>query len=260
MAPVIGITTQTIRRAKWYKQVRDLGFQAIEINRRNSKLHLNLYFLEKVKRYVEGLDLSLHTGTSGIFQTHESFTQANLAILAAEVGVCRVLGAEQLILHLNDGFLSPENKRRLREVFCYAWDSGVDVLYESNSILVADYAYDVLESFPELGYVLDLGHLNTGRGTGRLGCDMEEFIRQVRERTVYVHASNNSGQCDEHCGLENGTLDWRRVLDMLDLSKIKKIIIEVRYMEMVDNSRKELRRYLGGDLPAQRYYVVGSRF
>ena len=260
MAPIIGITTQTIRRAKWYKQVQDLGFRAIEINRRNSKLHLNLYFLEKVKKYVEGFDLSLHTGTAGIFQDHESFTKANLAILTAEVDVCRVLGADQLVLHLNDGFMSPENKRRLGEVFAYARDMGVEILYESNSMLVADYAYDVLESFPDLGYVLDLGHLNAGHGTGRLGCDLERFVRQVRDRTVYVHASNNSGSCDEHCGLENGTLDWRHVLDLLDLEKVRKIIIEVRYMEMVENSRQELLRYLEGDLPVPRYYVVGSRF
>lgn len=36
------------------------------------------------------------------------------------------------------------------------------MLYESNSALFADYAYDVLESFPELGYVLDLERLNAG--------------------------------------------------------------------------------------------------
>ena len=258
MAPVVGITTQIIRKAKWYKYIRELGFDAIEINRRNSKLHFNLYFLEKVKRYTKGFDLSIHSGTAGIFQPYESFTKANLSVLIAEVDVCRILGARQFVFHLNDGILSSENKKRLKPVMAYAADLGVEAMYESNSSLVADYAYDVLESFPELGYVLDLGHLNNGYRNGKLGCEIDEFIRQVKNRVVYVHASNNSGECDEHHGLEDGTLDWRRVLDMLDFSKILKIIIEVRYMEMVENSREELMRYLEGDFPAQEYRVMGS--
>jgi sugar phosphate isomerase/epimerase len=42
---------------------------------------------------------------------------------------------------------------------------------------------------------------------------------------VYVHASGNSGRGDEHLGLGDGTLDWRHVLDMLDLSRILEIIL-----------------------------------
>jgi len=259
VAPVVGITTQIIRHAKWYKYIQGLGFDAVEINRQNSKLHFNLYFLEKVKRYTEGFDLSIHSGTAGIFQPYESFTRANLAILIAEVDMCHFLGAQQFVFHLNNGILSPENKKRLKQVISYAADLGVDMLYESNSVLVADYAYDVLDSFPELGYVLDLGHLNNGYGNGKLGCEIHEFVRQVKNRVVYVHASNNSGKHDEHNGLENGTLDWRQVLDMLDLLRILKIIIEVRHVEMVENSRKELMQYLGGDIPAQVYHIMGSR-
>ena len=244
MVPSIGITTQIIQRSKWYKYIREIGFKTIEINRQNSKLHFNLYFLEKIKRYLDGFDLSLHSGTAGIFQETESFTRANLAVLTAEIDLCRFLGARQFVFHLNDGILSPENKNRLKEVISFAADQGVDMLYESNSALVADDAYDILESFPRLGYVLDLGHLNVGYGRGTLRCETDEFIRRVKNRVVYVHASNNSGQRDEHNGLEDGTLDWRHVLDMLDLSKILKIIIEVRYVEMVENSRKELMRFL----------------
>ena len=244
MNQVVGFTTEIIRQAKWYKYVRELGFEAVEINRQNSKLHFNLYFLEKVKRYTKGLDLSVHSGTAGIFQPHEPFTLANLSTLAAEVDVCHILGARQLVFHLNDGFLAPENKERLREVIRHADDLGVAMLYESNCAMVAEYAWDVLESFPEIGYVLDLGHLNNGHGSGKLGCEIDEFVGRVKDRVVYVHASNNSGTRDEHGGLSDGTLDWRSVLDMLDWSRIMKIILEVRFMEMVESSRKDLTDYL----------------
>ena len=260
MTPIVGITTQVIPQDKWYKYVGELGFDAIEINRQNSKLHFNLFFLEKVKRYLEGFDLSVHSGTSGIFQPFDTFTTANLATLTAEVDVCRYLGARQFVFHLDNGFLSSENKKRLKQVISYGVDLGVDMLYESNSTLVGDYAYDILESFPELGYVLDLGHLNNGYGSGKLGCEIDEFIRQVKNRVVYVHASNNSGQRDEHNGLEDGTLNWRHVLDMLDFSKIMKIIVEVRCLDMVEDSRLDLIRYLAGDFPAQKLIALGSRY
>ncbi|MGD8564135.1 MAG: TIM barrel protein [Desulfarculaceae bacterium] len=257
MNPAIGITSQIIHQAKWYKHIHELGFKVVEINRQNSKLHFNLFFLEKIKRYMQGIDLSIHSGTAGIFQTYESFTQANLSILTAEIDVCRFLGARQFVFHVNDGFISKDDKKRLKEVISYAADAGVKMLYESNSTLVADYAFDVLESFPELGYVLDLGHLNNGYGRGKLGCALDDFVGQVRDRVLYVHASNNSGQRDEHIGLEDGTLDWRHVLDMLDFSKIVKIIIEVRHTDMVEASTTALMRYLDQDLLALKYRAVG---
>lgn len=258
MNPAVGVTTQVIRKSKWYKVIQDLGFDVIEINRQNSKLHFDLYFLEKVRRYMEGYDLSIHSGTSGIFQECETFTRANLAVLRAEIDECRILGARQFVFHITDGFLSPENKKKLRRVISYAADVGVEMLYESNNALVAEYAYDILGSFPELGYVLDLGHLNNGYGRGRLGCGIDEFVRRVKHRVVYVHASNNSGRQDEHNGIEEGTLDWRHVLDMLDMDQISKIIIEVRNLERVETSRQALIGYfVGRDLAGQERLAVG---
>lgn len=242
----IGVTTQVISQAKWYKHVGQFGLGTIEINRQNSKLHFNHHALLKVKGYLEGYGLSLHSGTAGMFQPNDAFTRANLAVLAAEIEVCRFLGARQLVFHLGDGFLSAVEKSRLGDIIAHAESLGVEMLYESNSALTADYAYDVLGSFPTLGYVLDLGHLNNGHGLGRLGCPMEEFVGRVGSRVSYAHASNNSGLRDEHVGLDRGTLDWRGVLDLLDMSRISKIIIEVRHAGMVEESAAALRQYLVG--------------
>jgi sugar phosphate isomerase/epimerase len=192
---------------------------------------------------MKGYDLSIHSGASGIFQPIESFTQANLAVLTAEIDICKMLGVNQFVFHLNDGILSPENKKRLRAVVAHATDRGVQMLYESNSVLVAEDAYDILESFPQLGYVLDLGHLNNGYGCGKLGCEISEFIHQVRNRVIYIHASNNYGKHDEHNSLDDGNLDWRNVLDQLKMSNISKIIIEVKELGMVESSRRALCDY-----------------
>ncbi|MBI5522193.1 MAG: TIM barrel protein [Desulfarculus sp.] len=245
MTPEIGFTTQVIRKAKWYKYVYEFGLNTIEINRHNSKLHFNQYFLEKVKKYLRGFNLSIHSGTAGIFDDNDSFTRANLAILYAELEICKFLGAKQLIFHLNDGYLDNHNKQKLKSVLSHSNDYGIEMLFESNSNLVADYAYDTLESFPDMGYVLDLGHLNNGNSNKKLGCAVDDFIKNVRDRVVYVHASNNNGYRDEHNDLENGTLEWRSILDMLDITRVKKIIIEVSHSHMVENTLNILKSYFG---------------
>jgi sugar phosphate isomerase/epimerase len=240
----IGITTQIIRRSKWYKDIKVLGFNTIEINRQNSVLYCNLYFLEKIKRYTRGCALSLHSATKGIFQDRRSFTEANLAMLLAEVDMCNILEAPQLVFHLTDGILEKGCKKKLGDIIDYASDHGVRMMYEPNSHMVADHSYDILETFPKIGYALDLGHLNCALCGSTLGCDMEQFIRQIRERVEYLHVSNNNGLRDEHISLGEGTLKWRRVLDLLNLSNVTKMIIEVRSMDRVEPTLRDLSDYL----------------
>jgi sugar phosphate isomerase/epimerase len=245
--PFLGATSQLIDSSKWYKDVGGLGVDAIEINRRHSKLHFNVYFLDKVKRYLQGTNVSVHSATTGIFQELESFTQAELATLQAEVDVARFLGAHEVVFHLNGGALMHEDhKERLAQIINYGKERGVDLIYESDTVLQADQTCEVLEAFSDVGYALDLGHLNNGYRRNLLGCDIDEFISRVRERIVYIHSNNNCGTVDEHKGVNDVSLDWRRVLGMLDMRRIKKIIIEVCSIEYLKDTQDELRDYLAG--------------
>jgi hypothetical protein len=63
-------------------------------------------------------------------------------------------------------------------------------------------------------------------------------------RTGVIHANNNCGTVDEHKGLNDGSLDWRGVLCLLDIRRIKKIIIEVCSIEYLKDTQDELRDYL----------------
>jgi sugar phosphate isomerase/epimerase len=242
--PVIGATSQVIRPSKWYKSATQLGFDALEINRRDSKLHLSTFFLEKIKRYLRGLDISVHSATTGIFQELDSFSQAELATLQAEVDVCRILRANELIFHVNANRLDTKQSRKLRPVIDYAHENGILPIYESNAGMNARQVLKVLDLLPDVGYALDLGHLNNGWGRNVLGCSIDAFIETVKHRVVYVHANNNDGIGDQHLGLENGSLDWRAVLDRLDVNQVRKIIIEVCAMEYLSTSRRALCLYL----------------
>ena len=252
--PRIGITTQIIRRSKWYKELGTLGFDTIEINRQNSVLYCNLYFLEKIKRYTQGYVLSLHSGSRGIFQRQRSFTEANLAMLRAEVDICSILNARQLVFHLSDGIASASDKRRLQEIIDDASDQGIRMMYEPNSHMVADYAYDALDSFPRIGLALDIGHLNCGHGGGTLGCEMDHFVRNVHDRVEYLHVSNNNGMRDEHTALSEGTLKWRHLLDSLDLTRVTTMIIEVRSMDRVAGTYCDMLDYMQGRYPDYTLY------
>jgi sugar phosphate isomerase/epimerase len=242
--PVIGATSQVIRSSKWYKSAHQLGFEALEINRRDSKLHLNTFFLEKIKHYLRGLEVSLHSATTGIFQELESFSYAELATLQAEIDICRILGASELVFHINANRLDARQSRKLRTIIDYAHDNGVFPIYESNAGMNAKQVYKVLDLFPDIGYALDLGHLNNGWGRNLLGCSVDAFIDSVRKRVVYIHANNNDGIGDQHLGLDDGSLDWRAVLDQLDTDRIRKIIIEVCSTDYLDASRQALGHYL----------------
>lgn len=67
---------------------------------------------------------------------------------------------------------------------------------------------------PNLRACLDTGHANM---TGETS--LEQWIAQLGERLVYVHAHNNSGKSDDHWPLGKGTLDIRTVFDRLEACK-----------------------------------------
>jgi sugar phosphate isomerase/epimerase len=243
--PMIGATSQVIRSAKWYKTATRLGFDTLEINRRNTRLHLNTFHLAKVKRYLQGLQISLHSATTGIFQELESFSQAELATLKAEVDIGRILGAGELIFHINAGRMDAERRHRLRKVIDYAHNSGILPIYESDAGMNSRQVLKILEVFPDIGYALDLGHLNNGWGRNLLGCRIDTFIEKIKDRVVYIHANNNDGIRDQHYGLDQGSLQWEAVLDRIDLLQIRKIIIEVCSTDHLESSHHALIDYLG---------------
>ncbi len=73
--------------------------------------------------------------------------------------------------------------------------------------------------------------------------ELDDFLDKIKERVVYVHAHNNFGE-DEHRALDDGSLDWKAVLDKINLAKVRKIIIECRTPENIKKTKKALEKYL----------------
>ena len=238
MFPKIGLRTANI----FYEGKDKVDFEVLEITTKDPKLTFNIKKVLNIKEFLKGKDLSMHTQTSRIFSCNNykipSFNEAELDVLKAELIVSKILGIKEFIFHLK------QEKEKLKEIFDFAKKNKVEMIYESNQKFYSETCLDVLDSFPKLRYNLDLGHLNTAIGNKTLGMNLNEFIDKIKSRVVYVHAHNNDGINDEHKSLEKGTLDWKPILDRLDLSKIHKIIMEVRTTEDILNTQKLLEDYL----------------
>lgn len=243
MKPKIGITTKAFDQKRWYEQLQDSGYSVIEIGRRSARIYLDPEEITKILPHLEGIDLSMHSATCKVFTDNAQFTRTELEILKSEVLICNIIKAKELIFHLKHDKLSESEAYQLRKIIDFAQSHDVEMIFESNGILVAEVALNFLQRFPDVNYNLDLGHLNNGLGRGMLGMELDEFIRKIKDRTVYVHAHNNSGKKDEHKALPDGTLNWRHVLDLLDMKKIRKIIMEVKTEEDIKKSKTELDRY-----------------
>jgi len=243
MIPKIGITTSTFNQKKWYKEITNSEFKVIEIGGRGVRIYLDPEWIEKIKPKLKNVDLSFHSGTVKIFTDNPQFTITEFNMLKSEILICEMIGAKELIFHLKHDKLTEKEESQLKEIIDFSKNHNVEMIYESNGIIVADVALDFLKRFPDVNYNLDFGHLNNGYGRGMLGCELDEFIKRIKNRVVYVHAHNNSGKKDEHIALRDGTLDWKHVLDLLDLSKIKKIIMEVRTIEDIKKTKEDLESY-----------------
>jgi sugar phosphate isomerase/epimerase len=239
MAPKIGISTKLFSHSKWPKELHTTQYKVLELNRRSNLTFFDDEWIAETKHLLEGFDLSMHSACRRIFLADPVFSLAEQAVIKAEILMCNKMGIKELIFHLKQGKLDEKE----RGILDYAKSLNVTPIYESNATMDAEVTLSILEHFPDLDYNLDLGHLNHGIGHGKVK-DVDAFLKAIDGRIVYIHAHNNGGQVDEHKALTDGTLDWRDVLDKVDLKSVKKIILELKRVEDVEKSRAELDDYL----------------
>ena len=207
-------------------------FEGYELKFRSEGFKFNILKVLELKEKFKGHDLSVHSQLSRIFSCSKrgcpEFNEAELDLLKAEIVTSQIIGIRQIIFHLKQGLLTEEEKARLREIIDFAKQKGIEMIYESKCLCEAKTAIALLEDFPEVNYCLDFGHINTSLEGNRLGMDLMEFIDKIQSRIVYIHAHNNNGEEDTHNSLDSGTFPWRKVLDKLKDSNLKKVIIECK--------------------------------
>lgn len=88
----------------------------------------------------------------------------------------------------------------------------------------------------DIGIVLDVGHAN-------LEAQTEPFLRQMPDKIVHIHASDNMGENDQHLGIGDGKIDWQLFAKILREIAYDKMVM-VESTEHVKESLQKLRKLL----------------
>ena len=240
MKPKIGFKTWNIS----YKGRDKINLPVMEIASKDKNFGFRKKDLDKVKILTKGKDLSMHTQTKRVFTNkNKILRELEITTLKAEILACSYLGSKDLIVHLKQDKLTTQEIKLFSELLKFAKKNKVEILYEPNGNFIAKSFLYNLSKLPRLKVNLDLCHLGMAVENKTLGMKLEDFLKKIKKRVVYIHASAYDGQ-EEHHGLDKGKLNWREVLNQLDFSKIRKIIIELHHFEDFKKTKKLLDDYL----------------
>jgi len=247
----IGITSKVL--GSWRHFENQLAsyadWDALEINLRDQFVPFKSSEIQDLRSVLSAQnghpDLSLHSRVSCVFDSEPVYAKQELTTLESEIKLCSTLGIKEIVFHLTDEKITEDQGKKLGKVAADAGKYAIKLYYEMNKRTSADTVHRVLGLVPNVEFNLDIGHLNVSYQTRNLGQDRLEFVKEVAPRTGYLHLHSNNGQKDEHKSLSNGSSDWRRVLDNLDLRRIRKFIIEQEDPRGILESDSMLRLYLG---------------
>ena len=104
-------------------------------------------------------------------------------------------------------------KKSLRSIDRISSEYGVRIAVENMPafpFMLGRTAEDLKELIGEtnLGFCLDIGHANTTD-------QINELIKEFRDRLINVHIHDNHGEHDEHLTLGEGNIDFKKVIDSL---------------------------------------------
>ena len=215
---------------------------------------LNSRRVGALKRVAQsrGLELTLHAPFAGIniASPNPSLRRFMLRKLEKSILYAHQLGCRLWVFHpgLKTGvsFFYPGldwrlNLGSIRTLLEVARRHGVEIAIENvpepypylmKSVDDFSRFYDELGE--DIGFVLDIGHAN-------LNHQIEDFIAQLPDKTVHVHASDNNGNHDSHLGIGHGTVDWENVAKLVKKAKYGGVIM-LESVEHVKESLQTLRK------------------
>jgi|APSaa5957512622_1039677.scaffolds.fasta_scaffold00262_6 sugar phosphate isomerase/epimerase len=237
--PLIGLSTLIFHKNKGM-----FSEKTVEINSKDPDFKFRRKSLEAIKKELKGKNLSMHSLTKRVFtEKDKDLRKMEINILKSEIIACKFLGCKELIVHLKQEKLNKNEVEIFKELLSFSKKYKVEILYEPNGKFNGNFFIYNLKQFKNLKVNLDLGHLNTAVVNKTLKISSDEFLKSVKDKIVYIHAHNNNGK-DQHIGLNEGSLDWKGVLDKINLKKVRKIIIELHDFSYYKSTKKALTEYL----------------
>ncbi|MFC2079357.1 sugar phosphate isomerase/epimerase family protein [Candidatus Bipolaricaulota bacterium] len=151
---------------------------------------------------------------------HWSWNPANLR---HEIDFAHQVGANMLVLHpVCFGLVDEDDRPDWPEIIRiaeYAAKFGVRLAMENmpNSMWALDRILDEMGEDPEktnLGICIDVGHAHLSTDAGRE--PVCNYLERYAGQLIHLHLHDNHGEYDDHLLPGEGTIDWPRVLNVLE--------------------------------------------
>ena len=179
---------------------------------------------EAAKNY--GLEFTLHAPFADINIASPSKAMLNVSLkrLKESIVYASALDAKLWVFHPGQrtgitqfypGAEWKQNTQSIQKLYKTAEEYGINIALEN---LPAKYWFlmknpdDFTKFYKEtnlpIGIVLDIGHAN-------LEGQIEPFFNQLTDKIIHIHASDNSGEDDQHLGVGCGKIDYEWVAETL---------------------------------------------
>jgi len=225
---------------------KEYPFDGYELKSNVDELKPNIIILLKIRENFYGKDLSLHSQLSRIFSCAErgfpEFAEAEMNILKSEIIISKLLGIKQIIFHMKETPFTNKEIREFNKIIDFAENNEIEMIYE-NHVCSDNIILNVLKTFSKVKFCLDIGHLNVAIHNGKFKMDLDKFLEKVKSKLINLHVHNNHGERDEHNSIEDGNFDWKKFLNKLQNSNLKKIVIESRKKEDILKTKELLNNF-----------------
>ena len=101
---------------------------------------------------------------------------------------------------------------------------------------VAEFKQFYSELNEDVGLTLDTGHAN-------LSGEVDDFLTELPNKLVHVHAQDNLGKVDQHLGIGYGSINWGSFAGLLKKTSFDGVVI-LESVEHIEESMQKLRQLL----------------
>lgn len=131
------------------------------------------------------------------------------------------------------------NLQSTRSLLEFARDYGVEISIENGLNFFLMHNVEDFEKFykdieENIGLTLDTGHAN-------INAQLNNFLTEIPDKIVHIHAHDNLGKTDEHLGVGYGSIDWQNVAKLLKKAGFSKVVT-VEAVEHVEESIQRLKQ------------------
>ena len=233
------------------QEIPKTGARYVEIV--DDGLHeLNKYRVSMLKDIGESYNLkySVHAPFAGtnIALHSRPLLNATLKTLKKSIGNAAELNCHLWIFHpgMNTGISAfypgmdwIRNLQSTRSLLEVARDYGVEISVENGLNFFLMHNVEDFKKFygdieENIGLTLDTGHAN-------INGQLNNFLIEIPDKIVHIHAHDNIGKTDEHLGIGYGNIDWQNVAKLLRKAGFNKVIM-VEALEHVEESIQRLKQ------------------